>query len=263
MNSLRQRLVAPWALSILASAAVAVLLLQLYRQSTQAQIQRAQAVVARDCDLIRDRYAFYVSGWSGDGPRDDPRLRANLTTVVGVALAHEDGVEGGIWQSGTGSLAYAYPTYAGSGPKNDLPAAEHDRIEATNGQALRDDQPADLRLAARGETLLLRACPLSGPVQKLTAWTMTRVRASAGFLPLELGLGTLMALTILMSGLLGRTLLIWSRRMQDVETALAVGAPDTIPMVEPTGERELDRVIAALNDAGTRLWLARGSTLAR
>ncbi len=242
---------------MLASAAVAVLFLQLYHQSTTAQVQRAAAVVGRDCDLIRDRYVFYVSGWSGAGPADDPRLRADLTTAVSVALAHEEGIEGGVWQAGVGSLAYAYPTYAGTGPKTDLPAAERDRIEATNRQAARDDQPIDLRAEARGETLLLHACPLPGPIGRLTAWTMTRVRASKGFQPLELGLGTLMALTVLMSALLGRTLLVWSRRVAEIEAALARAGADGIPAVQPTGERELDRVIAALNDAGSRLARAR------
>jgi signal transduction histidine kinase len=257
VNSLRRRLLVPWALSILASAAVAVLLVQLYRESTQAQVQRAAAVVGRDCGLIRDRYVFYVSGWSGAGPADDPRLRADLTTAVSVALAHEEGVEGGVWQTGAGSLAYAYPTYAGGGPKTDLPAAERDRIEATNLQAAREDQPAELRAESRGETLLLHACPLPGPLERLTAWTMTRVRAARGFQPLELGLGILMTLTALMSVLLGRTLLVWSRRVSDIEAALASAGADGIPAVQPTGERELDRVIAALNDAGARLARAR------
>ena len=86
---------------------------------------------------------------------------------------------------------------------------------------------------------------------------MTRVRANKGFWPLGLGLGTLMAVTVLMSGLLGRTLLVWSRRMREIETALAHAGADGIPTVPPTGERELDRVIAALNDAGARLARAR------
>jgi hypothetical protein len=37
-------------------------------------------------------------------------------------------VEGGVWQSGLGSLAYAYPTYEGTGQKTDLPQAEEPTI---------------------------------------------------------------------------------------------------------------------------------------
>ena len=54
-----------WGLSLAACVAVAFLLLQLYQQSTEAQVGRAEAVVARACDLIKDRYGFYSIGWSG------------------------------------------------------------------------------------------------------------------------------------------------------------------------------------------------------
>src|SRR6202034_431620 len=113
------------------------------------------------------------------------------TTAVSVALAHEDGVEGGIWQSGVGSLAYAYPTYAGTGPKTDLPAAERDQIQAINQRAAHDDQAVDQRSVARSQTLLLHACPLSGAIGGLTAWPMTRVQSAQGLRPLQLGLGVL------------------------------------------------------------------------
>ena len=36
-------------------------------------------------------------------------------------------MEGGVWKDGTESLAYAYPTYQGSGPKADLTGAEAPR----------------------------------------------------------------------------------------------------------------------------------------
>ena len=216
-------------------------------------MQRAEAVVSRDCDLIRDRYTFYVTDWSEPAPADDARLRTDLTAAVTIALAHEDGIEGGIWQSGTGSLAYAYPTYAGTGPKTDLPLAERDRIETINQQTAREDQSNDVRAKSRGETLLLHACPLAGPIAHLTAWTMTRVRSAAGVWPLQLGLGTLFGLTILMSVSLGRTLLVWTRHVRTIEAALSRSGTDAIPSVEPTGEREFDRIIAALNDASARL----------
>ena len=60
MHSLKLRLLGLWALSLVASVAVGILLIQLYRQSTQAQVGRAEAVVARACDLIRDRYGLYA-----------------------------------------------------------------------------------------------------------------------------------------------------------------------------------------------------------
>ena len=265
LRSLKLRLFGLWSLSLLASVAVGILLFQLSRQSDRAQVGRAEAVIARACDLIRERYAFYASGWSGPapgGPLDD-RLRRDLAGAVGLALAHQDEVEGGIWQADAGSLAYAYPTYEGTGPKTDLPAAEHDRIEAVNQQASRDEQPVDRRVTSHAQTLLLHAEPLSGPIVGLTAWTMTRVHVGTGYQPLRLGLGVLLGLMLLMSAWLGRTVLVWGRHVRGIEAALghagttgmpAMGMQGTgMPAVGRTGERELDRIIDALNEAGLRL----------
>ncbi len=119
-HSLRTRLLGVWGVSLAACVAVAFLLFQLYQQSTEAQVGRAAAVAARACDLIGDRYGFYTIGWSGPQPGPaDTRLRTDLATAVGLALAQQDGVEGGIWQSEAGPLAYAFPTYEGTGPKTD------------------------------------------------------------------------------------------------------------------------------------------------
>lgn len=258
MRSLRTRLFGVWALSLAACVAVAFLLLQLHQQSTVAQVGRAEAVVARACDLIRDRYGFYTAGWSGPQPgQTDARLRADLATAVGLALAQQVGVEGGIWQTEAGPMAYAFPTYEGTGPKTDLPMAERDQIEAVNGQAARDDQSVERSLSSRSETLLLHACPLSGPIGGLTAWTMTRVRSVQGFQPLQLGLGVLLALMVLMSAWLGRTLLVWGRHVRGIEGALHAAGPTGMPTVARTGERELDQIIDALNESGLRVAEAR------
>ena len=258
LHSLRTRLLGLWTLSLLACVAVSVLLVQLYQQSTAAQIGRAEAVVARACDLIRDRYGFYAAGWSGSsGGQPDERLRSDLATVVGLALSHQDGIEGGVWQSSSGPLAYAFPTYEGTAPKTDLPAAEREQIQAINQQAARDEQAVDRRTSAGSQTLLLHACPLNGPISGLTAWTMTRVRAIQGFRPLQLGLGVLLALMVAMSAWLGRTLLVWGRHMHSIEGALRTAGDQRMPELLRTGERELDQIIDALNAAGLRLAEAR------
>jgi len=57
-----------------------------------------------------------------------------------VALACAAGVEGGIWHRNQGSLAYAFPTYEGTGPKTDLPPAELSAIREVNAQALQADR---------------------------------------------------------------------------------------------------------------------------
>jgi signal transduction histidine kinase len=258
LHSLRSRLVLLWVLSLAACIAVGVLLLQLYRESTAAQVGRAQALTSRACDLIRDRYTFYTAGLHGPIPNSsDEGLRRDLIAAVSLALSREDGVEGGIWLAGTGSLAYAFPTYQGSGPKTDLPAAEQDRIRAVNEQTTREKQPVDNEAALRSQTLVLHGCPLAGPIPGLTAWTMMRVQAAPGYDRLRLGFGFLLALVVVMSAWLARVLVVWTRHVRAIETALGRDNPEGMPTVERTGERELDRIIDALNEAGRRLAAAQ------
>jgi signal transduction histidine kinase len=258
VHSLRARLLGIWGLSMMACLAVAFLLVQLFEQSTEAQTGRAEAVVARACDLIRDRYGFYAAGWAGPGVgQPDSSVRKELAAAVGLALAHLDDVEGGLWQTDAGPLAYAFPTYEGTGPKTDIPAAEYDQILAVNQQAARDEQSVDRRSSSGSQTLLLHACPLNGPISGLTAWTMTRVRAVPGLRPLQLGLGVLFALMLAMSAWLGRTLLVWGRHVRSIESALRKPGAEGMPVVTRTGERELDQIIDALNEAGRRLAEAR------
>lgn len=257
-RSLAVRLLALWALSLAASVAVGGLLLQLSRQTSEAQAARAEAVVARACGLVGDRYRFYAAGWTGPAAVPaDTAFRADLTAAVSLALARQDGVEGGIWQADTGPLAYAYPTYGGSGPKTDLPAAERDLIAAVNVQAARDDQPIARVIVSRSGVLLLHACPLGGPVPDMTAWTMARVQATQGLRPLQAGLAVLLALVLLMSVWLGRLAWAWGRHVKRIEAALAGAGDADLPAVGRTGERELDRIVDALNDAGRRLRDAR------
>lgn len=257
-RSLRLRLFLVWILSLGACVAVSVLLIRLFQQTTAAQVGRAEAIIARSCDLIRDRYAGYVAGWhAAVPPVDDQRLRSDLTGAVALALSQQEGVEGGIWESGAGPLAYAFPTYPGSGPKTDLPAAERDQIQQVNGEAVRGQRPSEHRAATRTQTILLRACPLEGPLPRLSAWAMTRVPSAAGLLPLQLGLAILMLLMMGMSIGLGRMLLVWDRHVRRIEDELGRVTADGIPTLSRTGEWELDRVIEALNDAGSRLRSAR------
>ena len=144
-----------------------------------------------------------------------------LQTAVNLALTGQNGVEGGVWQAEAGSLAYAFPTYPGTGPKTDLPAAERDHIQAVNDQAAREEQPIGRRSVTRGQNLLLCACPLPGPIPRLTAWTMTRVESVPEYDRLRLGLAVLLGFMVLMAAWLGRVLILWARYVSGVEAALS------------------------------------------
>ncbi len=258
MRSLRARLFVVWLLSLAAACAVGWLLLNLYRESTSAQVARAAAAVAQACDRIADGYAFYATGWAGPpGGQPDARLRRDLTAIVQVALATSRGVEGGVWQQGAGSLAYAFPTYAGTGPKTDLPQAERPRIAALNAEAAQGRRSLGADYAVAGQTLVLHACPMPGPVADLTGWTMTRVIAAAGLDALRLGLAVLLALVLGIAAWLTWLVLAWTRHVARIEAALARSEAGDLPHLPPTGEAELDRIVAALNTAGQRLSEAR------
>jgi signal transduction histidine kinase len=257
MRSLRTRLIALWVMLAASALVTALLLLQFYRQSANFQVTRAEDTVIRACRDIGDRYAFFVSGWQGSNADIDERFKSELTDVVRAALGRAGNVEGGIWQSTNGSLAYAFPTYEGTGPKTDLPAAELPTIRQANLDALKNERPVTVRQSGQSQVLILHACPLEGPILKVTAWTMTRVFTGQGraYNQFLAGLAVL-AFTVLGSAAwLGLVLVGWSRKIARLETALAAretGGSD-FPALARTGERELDRLVDALNTTGKYL----------
>jgi signal transduction histidine kinase len=167
-------------------------------------------------------------------------------------------VEGGIWQKGEGSLAYAFPTYEGTGQKTDLPQAEQPSIREAADAAAADGTAYNRRQEGRAQTLLLHACPLPGPVPQLAAWTMARVTTAGGraYLQAMTGLGVLLIVVLGSAAWLGYLLLGWSRQLRRLEAALAA-SDDELPMLEGTGQQDLDRIIDAVNRAGVRLTDAR------
>ena len=258
MRSLRSRLWVLWGLTLTASLAVGLLLVQLYRASTTAQVGQAEAVVQRACDLLRGQYAFYVTGWNGaDASQTDARFRRDLVPVIDAALAQQAGVEGGIWSGTAGSLAYAYPTYPGTHPKTDFPSAESTGIQAANQEAASAEQPVLKRSDTGSQTLLVAACPLPGPYTGMTAWTMTRVQAAPGYDRLSIGLALLFALVLGIAVWVTWLTSVWGRHVAFIETSLGSHDLEALPELPVTGERELDRIVGALNEAGQRLSLAR------
>jgi signal transduction histidine kinase len=258
MRSLRSRLWLLWGLALAASLGVAFLLVQLYQTTTIAQVGRAEAVVTRACDAIRDRYGFYVAGWPGDGAgAADPGFRRDLLSVVQAGLARQPGIEGGIWSMTAGSLAYAVPAGEGTGAKTELPAVDVPNIQAVNLDAVQAEQSVLRSIAAGTQTLLLAACPLDGPYSGLTAWTMIRVQRAQGYDSLRVGLGLLLVLVLGIAGWVTWLTALWGRHVRGIETALALHDIADLPLLPHTGERELDRIVTALNDAGQRLAQAR------
>ena len=256
MQSLRSRLMILIALLGVAGIATGALMIGLFYQSASAQAGEAEAQIARACDSIAATYRFYSAQWPGPTtPLQDARLRLDLTTLVQTALRDRPGIEGGLWQAEAGPLAYAYPTYQGAGPKTDIPQAEAARIREINTAAQAGDRQLARRYGATAQVLLLTACPLRGPIPRLTAWTMTRVVTFAGraYQQLMAGLGVLLAAVVLATILLIRLTVTWSRHVTRIEKSLQTSDDMRLPPIEASGEKELDQIINALNLAGRRL----------
>ncbi|MCL2724140.1 MAG: HAMP domain-containing histidine kinase [Polyangiaceae bacterium] len=260
VRSLRGRLIVLLVLLVAAAGAAGMLMVGLFRQSATAQAGRAEAEIGSACNAMIDAYRSYSSGLGGASVElNNDALRRDLTAVVRTALRGRPRIEGGIWQADARSLAYAFPTYQGSGPKTDVPQAELPRIQAVNQAALAGNRQASSRYDAPSQVLLLTACPLPGPIPNLTAWTMTRVvtLAGSGYRLLMTGLGVLFGAVLAAAALLTRLTMTWSRHVAGIETALQAHDIAELPTLPATGERELDRIVMALNDAGQRLAEAR------
>lgn len=258
--SLRARLLALWILLLASAAATAYLMFGFYSQSTAVQVAQAEVAVGRACREIIDRYAALTRRTTGNIPRSE------LGGTVGAALELFPGIEGGVWSAAEGPLAYAYPTYEGTGPKTDLPEAERDSIAGVNAQALRVDHAVAFRRPSRTQVLLVQGCPLHGPEPGLTAWTMGRAHVNDGpaYTRFLAGLGFLAVTVLGSAAFLGWFLYGFSGRIARLEAALAARWPDgeDLPRLQRTGERELDRLVDALNAAGGRLREAQARVVA-
>lgn len=191
-----------WSAFLLAAVVVGALLWSLYQQSTTEQLRRAAAAVVHGCDVIAGRYQFFIAGSRAPLDLHDPEVASGVTNALKIALRDLPGVEGGIWEAEHGSLAYAFPTYEGSGEKTDLPPAEAPQIgEAAEAAAL-DGAAIDRPREGPSQTLLLHACPLPGPISHLAAWTMTRVVTTAGAAYLQAVAGLVVLLVLVPGGVL-------------------------------------------------------------
>ena len=253
MRSLRARLAVVWVLSVLASIALAMLMSQLYAQSAVLNLARTEDQVAGACDEIRDAWRYYDDGWNGPAPAsEDPRFRGDLRAVLARALDADDPIAGGFWQVDRGLLA--------SQPRSLSALPAMGVLRAAAASALQQDHDAVRQGNDHGDTVVVAACILSGPVQNLVAWTSRRLYAAGGLSQLRLGFGVLLGLVLAITGWITWLVMTWSRHVQQIEAALVGHAgtgTGTLPRVAATGEHELDRIIDALNTASTRLDAAR------
>jgi signal transduction histidine kinase len=251
MKSLRSQLTLFWSLLFAMCAALAVVMFTMYRNSAGAHISTARAVTEQTCQAIASRYSRAVpAGAPGAGAPAGPDVEL-LRALLNLVLVSAPQVEGGVWQAGVGHLAYAYPTYEGSGVKRDVPAAEQPLIVDMASRAAQSHWLQTDVLRGSREALIVTACPMRAARPDLAAWTMTR--AGSGMLDaqgnLRAGLAVLVAL-VLTSGLW--FVFILQRGLRHVgalesQLASAQSDADTMPELSRTGVRELDRIVDGFN----------------
>ena len=254
MRSLRAQLIFFWTLLLGVCVALAVVMVTLYRSSAGAQLAAGKTAAEQSCSAIATRYAKSLPDPAPAQPQIDL-----LQVLLQLVLLESPQVEGGIWHAKNGLIAYAYPTYEGSGVKRDIPSAETPLIVEMAHVAARMQQPQTNVVRGTQQALIVASCPLTSPDRNLAAWTMTRTYAGAlaAQNSLRTGLGVLMAM-VLASGLwLGLILMRGLRHIQRLETRLAQAEDDAVPVLERTGVRELDRIVDGFNRYRLRFEEAR------
>lgn len=259
-TSLRATFTGLWLLIILICAALALLMSALYQSSVGVQVRAVQTEVEKASAAIQTRFAFYLDSFSSTPEKwDAPQRQRELNLVLQLVLADYPGVEGGFWTAHDPTLAYAFPTYEGDRVKKDLPVAESGRISETAAAALAAQSLTTRRFDAQRESLVISARVASSGATDLAIWAMARARVSASAANSRLTLGfTLLLLFALLSG----ALLLWKiggwlRRIRGLENAIAAASLEDLPPLPATGERELDRIVTALNGLSARLQTAR------
>jgi signal transduction histidine kinase len=244
-----------WGLFLVAALVVGAMLVALYKETTSQRTERAAANLARACDAVLGELRAPSPGGHSSPATPD------YASFVTKALEPFTGVEGGLWRASSGSLAYAFPSYEGSGQKTDLPQAEQPTIRQVVESAIIGRRPVEWKRDARSQILLIQACPLGGGDAGIAAWTMTRVITVGGrpFLLATTGLAFLLIVLLGSAALLARVLWRWSQRLRTVEAALATGAED-LPVLQLTGQRDLDRIVKAINGAGAKASESRRRT---
>lgn len=140
-----------------------------------------------------------------------------------MALSDEPGMEGGFWQAGPGIVAYAFPTYDGTGIKRDPPGAELERIVST-AQRAKDSSSliTDVRPGIR-EAVVFAACPVKTDPTELIAWTLKRVPLGGAEVlnQLTMALVLLLSFVIVSGAWLGWIIARWRRQFSQMSQQLA------------------------------------------
>jgi signal transduction histidine kinase len=183
-----------------------------------------------------------------------------MHAVLDLVLIQTEGIEGGFWTSEpaakalNGFIAYAFPTYGGSGVKRDIPEAETPLIlRALRSASSSGQLQADI-VSSGTDAVLAVACPVPRHAG-LLAWTLTRARPPLGPYGERATaiLASVLAVIVVLALFLALTLKRWKHNLTQLEHALAPdGEFEQGKRLHRIGERDLDQIVDALNRYGER-----------
>lgn len=219
-TSIRRDLLTLWIAIAVVAAVLAALLWVLVRQGAGPQVTRARDLAAVSCEALRAGAIRIDSGPQASGQPAPPSTAA-MQAILDMVLRDRPGMEGGFWRE-AGVVAYAFPTYDGTGVKRDPPSAELDRIASTAQRALDSASlVVDVRPGVR-EAVVFSACPVNPPAG-FTAWTLLRVPLIAAEVvnPLILAVSLLLCLVAVSAVWLSRLLARWQQQSEHLQRQLA------------------------------------------
>jgi signal transduction histidine kinase len=279
--SFSTQLVALWAMVATICAMLVAAVWFIANSADGEQVAGAKRQASTACSAVASRYSL-SRPLSGTAAHPD-LMHAVLDTV----LAQAPGVEGGFWTSSArtlaalpetrlsnpmdtagnpaeaGFLAYAFPTYQGSGIKRDIPQAETPLIVRALQTAAATHAEATDVVRRGDDAVVAAACPVNGETA-LFVWTLTRAQPALGAhgRMLVSGLAAVLAVILIVAVALALALRRWKRNLNRLEEALsAAGDIDQSGQMHRLGEPELDRIVDALNRYAARAESLRQQTV--
>jgi signal transduction histidine kinase len=222
-SSVRRDLLTLWLSIATVALVLGWLLLLLSRQSAGPQIAHARQLASTSCQALQAGAARARQQLLSANEESHPMASAAAQAVLDLALRDQPGMEGGFWRADAGVVAYAFPTYDGTGIKRDPPSAELERIADMAQRALDTASlVADVRPGLR-EAVAFAACPVETDGPRLIAWTLMRVPllAAETVNTLILAVSLLLALVVVSGAWLGWMIARWQRQSARLREQLA------------------------------------------
>jgi signal transduction histidine kinase len=277
--SFSTQLVALWALVAAICAMLVALAWFMASLAGSQQITSAKQQATAVCEAVTSRYNL-------SGPLSGAAANSDLMhAVLDIVLAQAQGVEGGFWTASptatgappdsgaamndnsvvrhtpqNGFLAYAFPTYQGSGIKRDVPEAETPLILRTLRSAAATRASTSDVIQSGQDAVVAVACPVPGQAD-MFAWMLTRARPPLGQYgeALVAALASILAVILVVAIALALTLRRWKGNLTRLEAALSPqGDIEHAAHLPRLGEPDLDKIVDALN-----LYVVRAELLQR